>query len=107
MKYLLKIIAAGFAIWLLSLIWLDINLMLMWPLAMGIVVGMMPAYLFGRLLNLLSHSPTVRPAYQLISPTRPSRIRQTIDLAAGPTRPSRVLTRRERAAQPTHPMPVL
>lgn len=107
MKRLLKIIAAGLAIWLLSLIWLDLNLILMWPLVVGIVVGMMPAYLFGRLLNQLYHSQAVQPVYQPLPPTRPLPISRTIDLAVDPTRPSRVVTRQERAANPTHPMPVL
>lgn len=91
MKHLLKIIAAGLAIWFLSLVWLELNLILMWPLVMGMVVGMMPAYLLGRLLNQLSHGQAVHPVYQSLPQTRPSR----------------VLARRERAANPTHPMPVL
>ncbi len=107
MKHLLKIIVVGVVIWLLSLIWLDLNMFLMSPLVMGVVVGMLPAYLLGRLLTQIYHSQTTQPLAQPFRPTHSNPAQPASELAVGPTRPNRALNRQDRAANPTRPMPVL
>jgi hypothetical protein len=103
MKHLLKIVGIGLAIWLLSLLWLDINQVLMWPLFAGFIAGLTPAYLIGRVASRRQSSPTGR----VIRLPRPVAIQPRADLSVQPTRPSPVLSRRERTGSPTHPMPVI
>ncbi len=107
MRYLLKIVIVGILIWILSLVWIEINSLLMWPLFAGVIGGMVPAYLFGRSLRRYSRPQTVKTRSRYADPTRPSRLQPRPDLATGPTRPSRVLSTRDRAARPTRPMPAM
>jgi hypothetical protein len=103
MKHLLKIIGIGLTIWLLSLLWLDINRVLLWPLFAGFIAGLTPAYLIGRIASRRQSSPTGR----VIRPPRPVVVPPRTNLSAQPTRPSPVLSPRERTASPTHPMPAV
>lgn len=103
MKHLLKIIGLGLAIWVVSLLWLDINRVLMWPLFAGFVAGLTPAYLIGRIASRRHQGGSTR---RLIRQPRPVAVPLSAELAAQPTRPSPVAPRRERSASPTHPMPV-
>jgi hypothetical protein len=108
MRHLLKIIVIGLAIWLLSLLWLDINRVLLWPLFAGFIAGLTPAYLIGRIASRRQSSPTgrvIRPPRPVVLPRRATR--PTANLSAQPTRPSPVLNPRKRTSSPTHPMPVV
>ncbi len=104
MKQLLKIIGLGVALWALSLIWLELNILLLWPLFAGLVAGMVPAYFLGRWLSLSRTQPS-RSMRAVAGITRPTH-RSIIDPAIGPTRPSLKKSPRERAAAPTRPMPI-
>jgi hypothetical protein len=103
MKQLLKIVGIGITIWLLSLLWLDINRVLMWPLFAGFVAGLTPAYLLGRIVSRRKSSHHGRLVRLPVSVTVPPRS----DISAQSTRPSPVIPRREQASSPTHPMPVV
>ncbi|MEW5960591.1 MAG: hypothetical protein AB1801_22945 [Chloroflexota bacterium] len=96
MKQLLKIIGLGLALWALSLIWLELNILLLWPLFAGLVAGLVPAYFLGRWLN------TGRPGRLPAAATRPTRRPGLTDPADDPTRPSPPIS-----ARPTRPMPAL
>jgi len=103
MKHLLKIVGIGLAIWLLSLLWLDINQVLMWPLFAGFIAGLTPAYLIGRIVSRRKSFQYGRPIRPLPSVTVPPASGDS----AQQTSPSPVLSRREPTSSPTRPMPVI
>jgi hypothetical protein len=103
MKHFLRVVGLGLGIWLLSLLWLDINRILMWPLFAGLIAGMVPAYLFGRIFNRRNRSSVTRA----VRPPRFTTISARSDLSTLPTRPSPMIPRRKRASNPTRPMPAL
>jgi hypothetical protein len=108
MKHLLKIVGIGLAIWLVSLLWLDINRVLMWPLFAGFIAGLTPAYLIGRIASRRHQgTPSGRVVRRPRSIAVPPRAKPAGNMSGQPTRPSPVLSRREQAASPTHPMPVV
>ena len=51
MKHLSKVIVTGLSLWLLGLLWLDLNRILLWPLFISLMSGMIPAYLLGWYLS--------------------------------------------------------
>jgi hypothetical protein len=106
MKHLVRVIGVGLALWLLGLIWLDLNRVLLWPLFVSLIAGMIPAYLLGWYLSQLQNRHLPRPTSPPVHPTRPTPVQQTLALSAGPTRPSQAMTPRKRSSNPTRPMPV-
>jgi len=106
MKHLIRVIGVGLALWLLGLIWLDINRILLWPLFVSLIAGMIPAYLLGWYLSRLHNQHLPKLTDPPAQATRPTPARQISVLGAGATRPSQVVPPRERASNPTRPMPV-
>ena len=108
MKHLMKIIGLGLAIWLVSLLWLDINRVLMWPLFAGFIAGLTPAYLIGRIASRRYQDSPTGGVIRLPRPVAvPPRAKLAGNSSAQPTRPSPVLPRRDQTGSPTHPMPVV
>ena len=106
MKHLYRVVSLGIIFWLMSLVWLDLNLILMWPLFIGVIVGMTLPYFFSHFLNQIYHRHSFEQVPQYVQPTRPMRLWSRPDPASGPTRPAAVLSPRQRASKPTHPMPI-
>jgi hypothetical protein len=99
---LLKIAGLGVIIWSLSLIWLEVNQLLLSPELLGLVVGMtiLTVYFLGKYFGWYDHSPSteqiiatgkIPPAVLVYArnhhslPTRPMAVAQT--LHSQPTRP--------------------
>ena len=107
MKHLSKVIVAGLSLWLLGLLWLDLNRILLWPLFISLISGMIPAYLLGWYLSRAYDPRRARPVNPPAHATRPTPTGQLPTQTGDPTRPTRRLTHRERASTPTRSMPVL
>ena len=107
MKHLSKVIVAGLSLWLLGLLWLDLNRILLWPLFISLISGMIPAYLLGWYLSRAYDPRRSRPFNPSAQATRPNPTGRMSAPTGGPTRPTRLVTRREQASTPTRPMPVL
>ena len=111
MKYFLKIIGVAIALWVLSLFWLELNVIFFWPLFMGAVVGVIPAYWLGRYLSRRHLFDPTRPILPILGSdtqaTQPTPPWRRPNLAADPTRPTRIRSAYERASSPTRPMPAL
>lgn len=103
MKRLLKIVLLGLGIWGVSLLWLELNRVLMSPLIFGLLLGTIPAYLFGHYLNRRSHGGDTGAARLPAETTRPV----TLGSGRGASKPTQPMPARRRASQPTQPMPVM
>lgn len=84
MKWL-KIIALGMVVWVLSLVWLDINLVLTLPIAIGLVMAMLVYFLGHYVGQLRSEYAADHNVYTDL--TGPMTLHHTRSIHSRPTRP--------------------